>query len=89
MTKRINHVSEAERLTEISSGTYGQIDFRNEGMSVALMLEAQTLAVNAQVHATLALVEQQRIANLIAWTTANGTEPLKPEAKRITEALGL
>lgn len=29
----------------------------------------------AQVHATLALVEQQRIANLIAFASANGYDP--------------
>lgn len=50
----------------------------------------------AQVHATLALVEaqreaneHQRIANLIAWTTANGAEPTELVEAQITEGLGL
>lgn len=43
----------------------------------------------AQVHATLALVEQQRLANLIAWTTRNGGTPLPEVADVIAERLGL
>lgn len=57
-------------------------------------------ALQAQVHATLALVEQQRIANLIAlhrhevkydigdWSRlyVNGTEDLKPD---LAKGLGL
>ncbi|WP_313276811.1 hypothetical protein [Timonella senegalensis] len=46
-------------------------------------------AILAQAHATLALAEQQRIANVIAWTTANGTEPTEETACKIAEALGL
>lgn len=43
----------------------------------------------AQVHATLALAEQQRVANVIAWGTANGTEPPVEVALQIVEALEL
>lgn len=43
----------------------------------------------AQVHATLALAEQQRITNVIAWGTANGTEPPVEVALQIVEALEL
>lgn len=64
--ERIAHAAEARRLAEMADFTYGQIEVRNGAMAVAQTVEAQTLAVTAQVHATLALVEQQRIANLIA-----------------------
>lgn len=47
------------------------------------------LLLDAQVHATLALVEQQRLANLIAWATANGHEPIESVKKTIREGLGL
>lgn len=43
----------------------------------------------AQVHATLALAEQQRVANVITWGTANGTEPPVEVALQIVEALEL
>ena len=46
-------------------------------------------ALIAQAEATLALAEQQRIANLIAWGTANGTEPDWDLTAEIKEALGL
>lgn len=55
MSERIDHAAEASRLLA-SSGPYG-----------APLLEASTAA---QAHATLALVEQQRIANLIALSQA-------------------
>ena len=52
MTERIDHVAEANRLlSEIAP-------FQTQHLEVAM--------TTAQVHATLALVEQQRIANLIA-----------------------
>lgn len=65
MTERIDHAAEARRLASLADAAYGQIDPRNGDMAVAQMVENQTLAIQAQVHATLALVEQQRIANLI------------------------
>lgn len=53
MSERIDHAAEAVRLIELSSvPPYTD--------------ESRTLLAAAQVHATLALVEQQRIANLIA-----------------------
>jgi hypothetical protein len=53
---RIDHVAESERDIEYADATL------SDGASdVAL-----AIAAVAQVHATLALVEQQRIANLIA-----------------------
>lgn len=58
MSKRIDHVSKALRSIE------GLHDYQaEEGMTGESML---TVALEAQAHATLALVEQQRIANLIA-----------------------
>ena len=55
---KINHKTEALR------NIGGLHDYQSEeGMTDASML---TVAIEAQVHATLALVEQQRIANLIA-----------------------
>ncbi|MDF2507276.1 MAG: hypothetical protein K0Q52_1135 [Microbacterium sp.] len=58
MSDRIDHAAEARRNIE------GLHDYQSEaGMTEASML---TVAIEAQAHATLALVEQQRIANLIA-----------------------
>ena len=50
MTERIDHAAEAQRLGKIATVQAG----------------AEPVAPLAQFHATLALVEQQRIANLIA-----------------------
>lgn len=61
-----DHAEEARRVSEIAAGSYGQIEVRNGDMAVALQIEAQTQAILAQAHATLALVEQQRTANLVA-----------------------
>jgi|GEM_PF-3287457 hypothetical protein len=43
----------------------------------------------AQVHATLALVEQQRIANLIAYLVLIGETPGPDDDRQIREGLGL
>jgi hypothetical protein len=50
----INHADEAKFLLECATGAAGRTD------------DIAVNAAAAQVHATLALVEQQRIANLIA-----------------------
>lgn len=79
MTNRIDHAAEAEKHREYAESP-GPGD--------------PTLATNwllsAQVHATLALVEQQRIANLIALGAAGESTTLKwkPRAD-IREGLGL
>lgn len=52
MRERIDHAKEARRLL-FSTGQFAEQDL---GVAMA----------SAQIHATLALVEQQRIANLIA-----------------------
>ena len=61
MTEHIDHAAEAVRLIELSSV--------NPSAD-----ESRTVSAEAQVHATLALVEQQRIANLhaIACGTSEG-----------------
>lgn len=75
----------------------------HKGVAVGILNELQKIASNgavpieiakssaaiAQAHATLYLAEQQRIANLIAWTTANGTEPNPETAKIIAKGMGL
>jgi hypothetical protein len=59
MSDRIDHAAEARRNIE------GLHDYQSEaGTTEASLL---TVAIEAQAHATLALVEQQRIANLIAY----------------------
>jgi hypothetical protein len=62
--ERIDHVAEARRLlsAEANGGTQAER---------ALLLQGAMQA--AQVHATLALVEQQRIANLIALASGEGS----------------
>ena len=58
MSERIDHAAEGDRLMSLASSPRDA--------------STETIALCAQVHATLALVEQQRIANLIAlrkaWT---------------------
>ncbi|ROR95481.1 hypothetical protein EDD28_0034 [Salana multivorans] len=55
MTDRINHATEARHLLQSAA------KYRRDGFQHI----ASTLAQEAQTEATLALVEQQRIANLI------------------------
>ncbi|MGW9345557.1 hypothetical protein ACWGR3_28810 [Streptomyces albidoflavus] len=61
---RIDHAAEAKRLA-------GIVVESDDPKVVTLQVVANT--IGAQVHATLALVEQQRIANLIA--LSQGTFP--------------
>lgn len=60
MTDRIDHAEKART----------ELDFLHEWMAEEGQTDATQLAsaIEAQVHATLALVEQQRIANIIALT---------------------
>ena len=66
MTERIDHAAEAKRLASLADNHYGAVEHRNGAIAVSESVEALMIATEAQVHATLALVEQQRIANLIA-----------------------
>lgn len=50
---------------------------------------ALVIAQVATAEAILALVEQQRIANLIAFTTANGGEPSETTAEEIGKGVWL
>ena len=69
MTERTNFVKKALRNIE------GLHDYQSEaGMSDESML---TVAIEAQTLATLALVEQQRIANLIALAGLEMNGPLR------------
>ena len=70
MTDRIDHAAEAWEL--LVASVSDQTVQSRAGFDAATLMTAR-----AQVHATLALVEQQRIANLIALsesgrTTVNG-----------------
>lgn len=62
--RRIDHVSEARK----------HIDWVHDWQSQAGDMEETNLAnaLIAQAEATLAVAEQQRIANLIAWTVGAG-----------------
>lgn len=84
MSTRIDHAAEARRNIE------GLHDYQSEqGLTDGSLL---TVAIEAQVHATLALVEQQRLANVIEVAKWNsdalvrgarkvGDEPLDFEAE--------
>lgn len=78
MSERIDHIKNARFYIGKATGA----------VTLAINLPQVTAAI-AQAEATLALVEQQRIANVIAWTTANGTEPVKLVADDIAAALGI
>lgn len=85
---RIDHAAEARRVAGIADATYEAIDPRNGEMSVAQMIEAQTLAHVAQVHATLALVEQQRVMNILK-VDEMGLRANYDPGDEIREALGI
>lgn len=103
MTERIDHAGEARKLIEKVETALAPIRDRNDLNAALVTIMNQNFMRDiaaAQVKATLALVEQQRIANVIAihqhevkydigeWSRlyVAGTEGLKPE---IAEALGL
>lgn len=68
MSERIDHAAEALALSDVADDYLKRID--GKPMSDAQAVTSQLAAVNAnmrsQMFATLAFVEQQRIANLIA-----------------------
>jgi hypothetical protein len=79
----LDHIGKALRNVE------GLHDYQSEeGISDESML---TVAIEAQVHATLALAEQQRIANLIAFQRSFPNSPKATEAIRaeIERGVGL
>lgn len=78
-----NHASKAEKLVGLAMKTN---DTAN-ALSIAQVATAE--ATLALAEATLALVEQQRIANLIAFTTANGGEPSETTAEEIGKGVWL
>ena len=72
------------------------IDYANnarERVKLAIFAEetdkSLAIAQIATAEAILALVEQQRIANLIAFTTANGGEPSETTAEEIGKGVWL
>ena len=74
-----DHKAEALRLAQIADNTYGCIEHRNGADAVSQGVEALMIAVEAQVHATLYLAEQQKrtaneahLANLIAFLESEG-----------------
>ncbi|GAA4774441.1 hypothetical protein [Microbacterium gilvum] len=58
MTERIDHAAEAERILIVIDGVHGAD------------LSLDEMIASAQVHATLALAQEQRAANFIAYCTA-------------------
>lgn len=78
MTERIDHAAEAR--TIIANTQPHQMGHTGNADWIAL----------AQVHATLALIEQQRIANLIAWMDGWDSHDVPAEElERLKKALGL
>lgn len=71
-----NHASKAEQLVGLA-------------IKVHDTEYALVIAQVATAEAILALVEQQRIANLIAFTTANGGEPSETTAEEIGKGVWL
>ena len=67
MAGRVDHAAESERTWE----HLGENVIAQEGITDATIIAE---SINTLRHATLALVEQQRIANLIALFTTDPTE---------------
>lgn len=85
MTERIDHAAEAR---EALADTREFIENIEEPSAYALRVAANGFA-EAQAHATLALVEQQRIANLIAiWAVPNDAETHLVKAGGVTKDAG-
>ena len=80
MTTRIDHAAESDRIAE----HLGESVIAQEGITDATIIATQLDAVR---HAILALAEQQRTANLIAWTTGAGYVPSPPIVAEIVETL--
>lgn len=77
MSTRIDHAAEAEKWLAYSADLNPVVD----GPRVS---HASILAAG---HAALAGVEQQRLANVIAWTTTNGSEPTESTIDEINRGL--
>lgn len=80
MADRIDHAAESQKIWD----HVGEGFISEEGWTEATAIMG---VLDALRHATLALVEQQRIANLIAWTTANGDEPTDAAINEIDKGL--
>lgn len=95
MSDRINHAAEARRVLGEGERTVAKIRKRRAMGDVAAAddygKKAAGCWAQAQVHATLALVEQQRIANLIALSEHQNPPLHLPGALRddVREGLGL
>jgi hypothetical protein len=81
---RIDHAAEALACEEA-----GLSIMRAQAIGIAPYMEVVMQFDLARLHAQLALVEQQRIANLIAWTTRDGQTPIAEVRNIIAEGLGL
>lgn len=86
MTARADHAAEAQRI--MAAGERAAANARDAAHNGAHKIadgygaKAHGCWMQAQVHATLALVEQQRIANLIALATSAGSPVLDRAAQR-------
>lgn len=79
MSERIDHAAEAQKHIDWAHEQQEREgDMGNVPRDDALL---------AQAHATLALVEQQRITNLIAWTAGAGYAPSREVAAEIVAGL--
>lgn len=85
------HKTEALRLAQLADGAYGTIEHRNGADAVSIGVESLIIATEAQVHATLYLAEQQRIANLIRYVREidDSGETFLKIGPLIKEGLGL
>ena len=84
MTERINHAAEArQRLAVARQTMHGGLGEPSPSPRAAAALD------EAQVHATLALFEQQRIANLIAYVAKWTDDEVLDIDEKIREGLEL
>ena len=90
MSERTDHAAAAHAWLERGEATYGYpnnyMTTQTDAHHFAIADQAAAVAI-AQVHATLALVEQQRIANLIA--IAQASDGSLPVVARDLAYLGL
>ena len=82
--EKIDHAAEAVRVAYLADN-YDRADHFTGAVGVSIGVESLVQAQIAQVHATLALVEQQRIANLIALASSEIGELVSTGMGGLTE----
>lgn len=93
MTERIDHAIVAHHILDVGESAVRKLRAAHADQDHAAAddygKQAMGCWAQAQVHATLALVEQQRIANIVAFTTAGEFDMSADVAEQVAKDLGI